>query len=57
MRTVIKSAWLRRVGPLSLAGALVLPLSVSGAEGAAPADYGKVYKTNHDAMQAKFDQL
>ncbi|MBE6366959.1 MAG: hypothetical protein E7052_03495 [Lentisphaerae bacterium] len=57
MRTVIKSAWLRRVGPLSLAGALVLPLSVSGAEGAAPADYGKVYKANHDAMQAKFDQL
>ena len=60
MRTVIKSAWLRRVGPLGLAGALVLPLSVSGAENTTPAggtDHKEVYKANHDAMQAKFDAL
>ena len=41
--------WLRRVGPLSLAGALVLPLALDGAE--TPAADGKndqeVYEDNH----------
>ena len=32
MSKTTKSLWLHRVGPLGLAGALVLPLSVTAAE-------------------------
>ena len=57
MSRIAKSIWLRRVGPLSLAGALVLPAAVNGSEGASAkgeADVKTVYEANKDAMQKLF---
>ncbi|MBE6380301.1 MAG: hypothetical protein E7047_05175 [Lentisphaerae bacterium] len=60
MRKVSKSMWLRRVGPLSLAGALVLPLALEGAEQSKPAvssEQQEYFESSKTAKQKFFDDI
>lgn len=61
MSKLTKSMWLRRVGPISLAGALVLPLGLTGAEKTAElsvaAQAEAVYNSNHAAMKSLLDDV
>lgn len=61
MSKVTRSIWLRQVGPLGLAGALVLPLGLNGAEKSAPTDIAEqaraVYQSNHAAKQSVLDAV
>ena len=60
MSKTSKSMWLRRVGPLSLAGALVLPWTLSGAETAKPAagkSYQEIFEENLSAKKSLFDDI
>ena len=58
MRKMSKSVWLRRIGPLGLAGALVLPLTVNGNDVSAAKENAKqLYNAKHDAMQGLFDNV
>ena len=56
MSKTTKSLWLHRVGPLGLAGALVLPLSVTAAE-AAEAGKQSVYEVRQSEVRKDFNQF
>ena len=56
MSKTTKSLWLHRVGPLGLAGALVLPLSVTVAE-AAEAGKQSVYEVRQGEIRKDFNQF
>lgn len=53
MSKTTKSLWLHRVGPLGLAGALVLPLSLTAAQ-AAEAETQSVYEVRHSELLNNF---
>ncbi len=60
MRKLTKSMWLRRVSPLSLAGALVFPLALQGAANATvpvSSEQGKVYEAGQQAKQTLLDNI
>ncbi len=61
MSKTTRSIWLRQVGPLGLAGALVLPLGLNGAEKSAATDIAEqaqaFYQSNHAARQSVLDAV
>ena len=56
MSKTTKSLWLHRVGPLGLAGALVLPLSITAAQ-AAEAEKQSVYEVRHNELLNSFKEV
>ncbi|MBO5722418.1 MAG: hypothetical protein J6S19_04815, partial [Lentisphaeria bacterium] len=61
MRKTTEKMWLHRVSPLGLAGALMLPLMLNGADAADKSGAGnghkKLFQDNHAAMTAEFEAV
>ena len=57
MRTIIKANWLRRVGPVGLAGLLTLPVGIAGAAETSGRSGDEVYRIAHEGFQQELNAL